>query len=736
MLLGMLPVSAMADATDETFQSADSTVSYYGRDLLSAMDNSAGLLYAYDQLATGVEKSAEAISVYNGTDAISQAEIEMVMDLYRKDYAHHFWLGNGYRFSSNSFSVVTIKPTYTMKGQELEAAKATFEQKVTDILSGITSAMSEYEKELYLHDRLAGMVTYTGGTNAHNAYGALVEGKAVCGGYAESLQYLLQRVGIQSFLVEGTSIDPATMRPENHEWNYVRIDGKYYHVDLTWDDQGERLFHAYFNQTDAVIQEDHTIFETEYPRPVCNATAAQYFTGKAEYLDSYTADRLGQLLKDNGLKVHVYIPGNMNGFLSWYTMNILNIAQKAGVNGGFSWGYAKLGNELILSLSTGCNHTSLTLRPARDAACTADGCKAYYVCTCGMFFEDAAASVEIADFAAWKTGAGRIPMKGHNYSQQLKDAAHLKRKAADCTEYNVYWYDCAACGANAKDDADAADKFYTSTEAGGHKFDEKLVDAAHLVAGTGTNCQSARKYYYDCAYCAEIGPDSWTSDTYGDHDFSEKIADAAHLAEGNKYYYDCAHCTQIGTDTWTKPETPVVPVPSFSDVSEDTYYYGAVDWAVKNGITTGTSATSFSPDMTCTRGQIVTVLWRAAGQPEPNSYANAFQDLSPDTFCYKAVLWAVENGITTGLSATSFGPDAPCTRAQVATFLWRSQEAPAVSAGNPFADVTQAAYYFNAVLWAVENSVTTGTSATTFSPDADCTRAQIVTFLYRSLGDR
>ena len=343
MLVGLMPTTVWA---------AEGTVHYYGRNALSALTNSTALLHAYDRLASGVETSAETITVYNGTDAITQTEFEMVMDAYRRDYAHHFWLGNSYEISSDATSVVSIKPTYTMTGTDLETAKTAFEQKVTDILSGITSSMSEYEKELFLHDKLAEIVTYEESTNSHNAYGALVDGKAVCEGYAEALQYLLQRVGIQSFLAVGTSINPTTNTNENHEWNYVKIDGNYYHVDLTWDDQGEDLFHAYFNQTDTVIQEDHTISTTGYALPVCNSTTAQYFTGKDEYLGTYTAETVGKLLKDNDLNVHVYIPGTVNDFISWYQTNIVDIGTKAEVTGEFTYGYAKLGRELILYVST------------------------------------------------------------------------------------------------------------------------------------------------------------------------------------------------------------------------------------------------------------------------------------------------------------------------------------------------------------------------------------------------
>ena len=169
----------------------------------------------------------------------------------------------------------------------------------------------------------------------------------------------------------------------------------------------------------------------------------------------------------------------------------------------------------------------------------------------------------------------------------------------------------------------------------------------------------------------------------------------------------------------------------FVDVATGSYYEDAVDWAVENGITKGTDDTHFSPDGICTRAQAVTFLWRTAGSPAPKTSTMPFTDVPVGSYYYDAVLWAVENGITKGTSDTTFSPNMTCSRAQIVTFLWRSEKFPAAGTANPFADVKSAAYYADAVLWAVKENITKGTTNTTFSPDADCTRAQIVTFLWR-----
>ena len=170
----------------------------------------------------------------------------------------------------------------------------------------------------------------------------------------------------------------------------------------------------------------------------------------------------------------------------------------------------------------------------------------------------------------------------------------------------------------------------------------------------------------------------------------------------------------------------------FVDVSDNAYYYDAVIWASENGITTGATANTFDPDGVCTRAQAVTFLWRAAGKPTPKSAEMPFVDVSADAYYYDAVLWAVENGITKGTSDTTFSPGQFCTRAHIVTFLWRAYGTPAADADNPFVDVAADAYYHDAVLWAVANGITNGTSDTAFSPDSVCTRAQIVTFMYRA----
>ena len=170
---------------------------------------------------------------------------------------------------------------------------------------------------------------------------------------------------------------------------------------------------------------------------------------------------------------------------------------------------------------------------------------------------------------------------------------------------------------------------------------------------------------------------------------------------------------------------------TFADVPSSAYYAKAVEWAVKNGITNGKANGLFGSNDPCTRGQIVTFLWRAAGSPAPKGTVKVPSDVIPGSYCYNAVAWALENGITNGFADGSFGVNQPCTRGQAVTFLYRSMGSTPVAASS-FTDVAADSYCADAVAWAVENGVTNGTTNTTFSPNNGCTRAQIVTFLYRA----
>lgn len=234
----------------------------------------------------------------------------------------------------------------------------------------------------------------------------------------------------------------------------------------------------------------------------------------------------------------------------------------------------------------------------------------------------------------------------------------------------------------------------------------------------------------DTAVTLTVTPDKgYVLDTLTVLDSKDK---AVKLTEKNGKYTFTMPAGKVTVSAAFKAAAPASENP-FTDVPSGAYYEDAVVWAVKKDITSGTSATTFNPDGSCTRAQAVTFLWRAAGSPEPKSAAMPFTDVPAGSYFEKAVLWAVENGVTKGTSDTTFGPDASCTRAQIVTFLWRAGGSPAVSGNSAFSDVASDAYYAAAVAWAEKNGVTGGIGGGLFGSDNTCTRAQIVTFLHRAM---
>lgn len=329
------------------------------------------------------------------------------------------------------------------------------------------------------------------------------------------------------------------------------------------------------------------------------------------------------------------------------------------------------------------------------------------------------------------------------------------------SDENSHWHqctdtDCPDQNGSTKDLARhtfvwKVDKAATRTQTGlkheectvcGHKRSEKTV--IPMLTGTGVTTYaitvqnskngavtaSHKSAAKDTAVTLTVTPDKgYVLDTLTVLDGNNKDLK---LTEKNGKYTFTMPAGKVTVSAAFKAAAPASENP-FTDVPSGAYYEDAVIWAVKKDITSGTSATTFDPDGSCTRAQAVTFLWRAAGSPEPKSAAMPFTDVPAGSYFEKAVLWAVENGITKGTSDTTFSPDASCTRAQIVTFLWRAGGSPAVSGNSAFSDVASDAYYAAAVAWAEKNGVTGGIGGGLFGSDNTCTRAQIVTFLHRAM---
>lgn len=312
LVLSILPVMGMFAENTFTPVKEDH---YYGKLALEKMDNSKGLLYAYEQLAEGVERSEDAIFVSGLTRSISVNELKTVLYAYLYDYPGHFWLNNSYSYQYTALGTVTkFIPSYTMSGPALARARAEFDDAVESIIATLSTDMSELELEKKVHDTIAQNTVYQSGTNAHNAYGCLVEGVAVCEGYAEAFQYVLNQIGIECTMVTGTSVAPSGGTPENHAWNLVKIDGNYYYNDPTWNDQDTDTFYCYFNITTEMLEQDHVIDQFPYEKPVCTQLDANYFNVYGGWMETFSVDTVVQLLKQNGLTTHIYMNGDATNF--------------------------------------------------------------------------------------------------------------------------------------------------------------------------------------------------------------------------------------------------------------------------------------------------------------------------------------------------------------------------------------------------------------------------------------
>ncbi len=325
----------------------------YGYKKLASMSRSAALLKAYKAITNGVANMEESISLSSA--GITPDEFNLVFHHYRNDHPEHFWLGIGYSYTYSGNTVTSFKPktvnssnapAYLMSKSEKAQAQDKWDAAMESYLSLINKSMSEYDRELVLHDALVNNCTYNknGGEYIHSAYGALVQKEAVCDGYSRAFAYLLRMAGIESTIAFGES------RGESHAWNMAKINGSWYHVDVTWADpvsSTPSLYHAYFNVTEKQIKEDHTIDSSQGALPAATATAENYHIKNNNLIANFDAEVIGQRLK-NTSKVVFYITGNVNTFVTELKNNLYDVALAAGRYGTFSYAYS--GREIQISL--------------------------------------------------------------------------------------------------------------------------------------------------------------------------------------------------------------------------------------------------------------------------------------------------------------------------------------------------------------------------------------------------
>lgn len=348
LLLTMLPVAA-EDAAQATV--------YSGRAALAQEESRAeALTYAYDCLAEGLLAAQEEISIHSDDRLITVAELETVMTAVLSDHPEIFWMGSTYSYSWDGTYVFAVLPQYVFTGEALESAKAEVEQAVQTLTAGL-EGKSDYEISLLLHDRLIAHVTYEFAEHNQTLYGALVDREAVCNGYAAAYQYLLGRMGIPAWKVDGASIDPNSGNTVSHAWDLVCLDGAWYYTDPTWDDQAEagHPFYEYLNITTAQMREQHALsafFAANVPE--CTATAANYYTvHSGQKLAAFDAAAVAQAMTARTVPLaSFYVTGDVDAFLRGWTEQVMAVAGKVGISGQFYYSYEQLSHEVVLSLRT------------------------------------------------------------------------------------------------------------------------------------------------------------------------------------------------------------------------------------------------------------------------------------------------------------------------------------------------------------------------------------------------
>ena len=360
LLLTLLPMglTATADTTDG-----------YGRSILAQMDNAAALLYMYDVIAEAAYGTPATISLNNTAYRVTWEEACTVYELVLSDHPDIFWHGENFNGSAQGDYAIALHPTYTLTGAALDEARAALEDEVVRLTADL-AGKSDYEKSILLHDRLAAETVYALQGDHQTAYGALVQGTAVCAGYARAYQLLMQRAGIPTWYVTGSSYSPAGQLIA-HAWNLVQLDGAWYYTDVTWDDQTNYTFYAYLNNTTAQMAESHFVDAYAEYLPAATATTHNYHVRHDLVMEQFDVNKVADVIR-NHYPPRIYVTGDKNAFVQDYATYLLDLCDALNAPAGsIRYGYASLGHEIILNLiiEHTCQYATHTVAPT----CTTDG---------------------------------------------------------------------------------------------------------------------------------------------------------------------------------------------------------------------------------------------------------------------------------------------------------------------------------------------------------------------------
>lgn len=341
-----VPAAVSAEAVPAAQQEG---IAYFGRSILTQMDNSEALLYAYDQLVSGCEALSTRVDISHRTHQLNAEEASLVWEVVTSDHPAFFWLADGVSIRSSGGVVTSYGLTVPTDAAKKRAA---IDVRVAELTADLTDK-SDYEKSLILHNRLAEINTYQFTANDQTVIGSLLEGRSVCAGYARAYQLLMQAVGIPVFYVTGHS------KGQGHAWNLVQLDGEWYYTDVTWDDQnddGGAIYYAYFNLTYEQMGEDHTAVEFAEYLPRTTATAANYHVRHDTMMDLPNGEIIATLYEAD-LPIRLYMTGDLNAFFAELNNALYDAADRvACIGSGFSCNMTYLGREIIINLTVSRPH--------------------------------------------------------------------------------------------------------------------------------------------------------------------------------------------------------------------------------------------------------------------------------------------------------------------------------------------------------------------------------------------
>ena len=695
-----------------------------------------------------LKNRTESFTVYLSVPEITfeQAEIErIVVSLFEAALAHTGdpLEGDYLRWQYGSWGVPENGITYGVDGSKMTMAinymveyyttaeqEAELTGRVNQLLAELDlEDVCDYETLREIYSYIISHVVYDyDNLNNYNhklkytAYAALINGTAVCQGYSVLLYRLALELGLDARLVPGDSNNDGST---DHAWSILELNGQYYNADATWDSEIGQFYYFLrgsdnfpdhtpdYSYLEAGFAENYPMSAADFQHSVRSETTAPtcteggYTTCICNCGDSYRTDRTEAVGHSWDSGSVTKEPTETETGVRTYTCTACGATRE----------------EELPKLDHEHSYQSSVTAPT----CTEEGYTTY-TCACGDSYVGdkvpALGHTEVVDPAveATCTESGLTEGKHCSVCEQVLIARETVPAKGHAYENGI----CAVCGA--EDPTNPSEPEETDPTDPSEPEETDPTDPSEPEETDPTDPSEPEETDpTDPSEPGETDPTNPSEPEEHTHQFSEWITVKEPTGREEGMEERRCVCGEIESRAVPKLTNP------FSDVKKTDYFYDSVLWAAHRGITSGITATRFAPTQPCTRAQVVTFLWRAAGEPEPVSGKKPFTDVNPAAYYYKAVLWAVEEGITSGMSATTFGPNRACTRGQVVTFLWRTAGEPeAVHQENSFTDVNPGAFYYKAVLWAVENGITTGMGSGSFAPGSTCTRGQIVTFLYRA----